>query len=49
MESVKKAFLGAMLFSAVLSFSAYSQEIYKWVDEGGNVNYTTRYDWIPEK
>lgn len=49
MESVKKAFLGAMLFSAVLSFSAYSQEIYKWVDEEGNVNYTTRYDWIPEK
>ena len=31
----------------VLCPPAYSQKIYRWVDEKGNINYTTRYDRIP--
>ncbi len=30
-------------------FTAYSEQIYRWVDEKGNINYTTRYDWIPQQ
>jgi hypothetical protein len=49
MEMRKRVFLLAMILSLVLSFPAYSQEVYKWVDETGNVNFTTRYDWVPEE
>ena len=49
METTTRAFLCAMFLSVVLCFSSYSQEIYKWVDEQGNVNYTTRYEWIPQE
>ena len=39
-----------VLFSfLVLCFSAYSQEIYRWVDEEGNIHFTTTYDRIPEQ
>ena len=39
-----------LIFSLlVLCSSGYSQQIYRWVDEKGNINYTTRYDWIPQQ
>ncbi len=49
MEVRQRVFLLAIILSLVLSFPAYSQEVYRWIDETGNANFTTRYDWIPKE
>ncbi len=47
MKTIMKSVLCVVSLLLVVCFSVYSQEIYRWVDERGNINYTTRYDWIP--
>jgi len=37
------------IFITSLSFVAYSQTIYKWVDDQGNIHFTTGYERIPPK
>ncbi|UCD70689.1 MAG: DUF4124 domain-containing protein [Syntrophobacterales bacterium] len=43
----KKSFFIIPLFIISFSYLAYSQTIYKWVDDQGNTHFTTRYDKIP--
>jgi hypothetical protein len=44
---LKKAIFIIPLFVISLSCIAYSQTIYKWVDDQGNTHFTTNYDTIP--
>jgi len=44
---LKKAVLIIPLFIISLSYIAHSQTIYKWVDDQGNMHFTTNYDSIP--
>lgn len=43
----KKAIFIIPLFIFSLSYIAYSQTIYKWVDDQGNIHFTTNYNSIP--
>ena len=44
---LKKSLFIIPLFIISLSYVAYSQTIYKWVDDHGNIHFTTNYDSIP--
>ena len=44
---LKKSLFIIPLFIISFSYIAYSQTIYKWVDDQGNTHFTTRYDRIP--
>ncbi len=43
----KKSIFIIPLFIFSLSYIAYSQTIYKWVDDQGNIHFTTQYESIP--
>jgi Raf kinase inhibitor-like YbhB/YbcL family protein len=49
MKTATKFLLCVISLLVVFSFSAYSQQIYRWVDEKGYIHYSTRYDRIPDK
>jgi Raf kinase inhibitor-like YbhB/YbcL family protein len=40
---------GILVFFFAFCYSANPQELYRWVDAGGNIHYTTRYERIPEQ
>jgi ketosteroid isomerase-like protein len=49
MKTTTKPIIYVIFLLLVICFSAYSQQIYRWVDEKGNINYTTRYGRIPQQ
>lgn len=49
MRMKKLTLPGVLVFFFAFSYSVNSQELYRWVDAGGNIHYTTRYERIPEQ
>ena len=43
----RKSLFIISLFIVLLAHGAYSQPIYKWVDDQGNIHFTTKYEGIP--
>jgi len=46
---LRKSIFIILFFVISLPYVAHSQTIYKWVDDQGNIHFTTRYDRIPPK